>query len=187
MASCKGAWESKWPRSRKLGISAELGTEQYPLCQGCSAEPWLAPVSFSPKVKSVSTRPPPQGRASVLFFCWDSHSHWRLGCADTTLAPPQASLSSAVPALMAAPLSHYKSLEPRPGTSAASGCPGHHLKNLTATRVMLWETSARCLTQRGCYPPPFILCLGMGYLPPLAFQVCGFHRILNCALGKDSG
>lgn len=86
-----------------MGVSAELGTEQCLLCQGCSAEPWFAPVSSNPKVRSVPTRPPPQDRASVLSFCWGSHSHWSLGCVDTTPAPPQASLRSAVPELKLLP------------------------------------------------------------------------------------
>lgn len=65
--------------------------------------------------------------------------------------------------------------------------PGHHLKSLTSTHVILWEIFARYLILAGCYSHSSSFGSGWVINLPWAFQVCGLHRILKCMLGKDSG
>lgn len=68
-ASCKRPCQS--PGSR-VGSISRVNTRAVSTIPGCRAGPRLSPVPPDPKVRAVSTWPPPQDRASVLLWLGQS-------------------------------------------------------------------------------------------------------------------
>lgn len=108
--SCKGAWESRWPRSRALEVSAELGKGQYLLYQGCTAEPWPRPGLLIPRPGLFPLDHHLNTEPVRSYSGCDSHSPWRLGCVYRPSSPPWTQSKVGYPSPTTRAWSHSQNL-----------------------------------------------------------------------------